>query len=391
VADALAAALTVLCCAAMSAVAATVPPIPAPVISPGYHPELAKDERGLWLELGDYEKSLVSSPLRVRDPALVDYVRTLVCRVAKDYCSDFRVYVLRNPYFNASMAANGMMQVWTGVLTRVASEDELATVIGHEIAHYELAHTLAQFRKIKKGTAIGSIFDIGLAVVGVPIPVGQLTAALNVLAFSREQEEQADLLGAQLMLAAGFDPHATYRIWRDLIDEDAHAEIKREEPGLFTKTHPDSAERAQVLEAWAKSVQSPPAAEPADREAFRALVAANYGWLMEDQIKTARYGRTEFLLERQARFGMPEGYVRFYRAEMLMQRGGPGDPEAAQAEYAAATSAAPAPPEAFRNYGYLLLKANDVAGARRQFERYLAAQPDATDRAMVESYLSEDP
>ena len=37
------------------------------------------------------------------------------------------------------------------------------------------------------------------------------------------------------MLDAGFDPHATYRIWRDLIEEDARAEIKREEPGLFTK------------------------------------------------------------------------------------------------------------------------------------------------------------
>jgi len=381
----------VICCAALHTLAAAaVPTIPKPVIPPGYQPQHERDERGLWLELDEYEKAVIASPLRIREAALDDYIKNLVCRIGKDYCGDFRVYVMRNPYFNASMAANGMMLVWTGALTRVGSEDELATVIGHEIAHYEMAHTLAQFRNIKKGMAIGSIFDIGLAVIGVPIPVGQMTAVLNVLAFSREEEEQADLLGAQLMLDAGFDPHATYRIWRDLIQEDQRAETKREEPGLFTKTHPDSAARAQVLEAWAHSISRPAAAEPADHETFRALIAANYSWLMEDQIKTARYGRTEYLLEQQAQFGMPEGFVHFYRAQMLMQRAEAGDAQAARAEYALATNAA-APPEAFRNYGYLLLKDNDPAAARVQFQRYLTAKPDATDRAMVEFYISEVP
>src|SRR5262249_45900905 len=158
------------------------------------------------------------------------YVAKLVCRIAKDYCPDFRVYVVRNPYFNASMAANGMMQVWTGVFTRVRSEDELATVLGHEISHYERAHTLAQFRRIKHGMAVGTFFDFGLALVGVPIPVGQMTAMLNALAFSREEETEADLLGSHLMTEAGFNPHATYRLWLELIDEDAHAEIKKEDP-----------------------------------------------------------------------------------------------------------------------------------------------------------------
>jgi predicted Zn-dependent protease len=372
-----------------TAAAEAVPAIPTPVIPPSYRPEQARDERGLWLELDDYEKAVRRSPLRIRGTPLAEYIQGLVCRIGKEYCGDFRVYVLRNPYFNASMAANGMMQVWTGVLTRVGSEDELATVIGHEIAHYELAHTLAQFRKIKKGMAIGSIFDFGLAIVGVPLPVGQMTAVLNVLAFSRQEEEEADLLGAKLMVEAGFDPHATYRIWRDLIEEDARAEVKREEPGLFTKTHPESAARAQVLEAWANSVAWSPVGASGDAQAFRALLAANYGWLMEDQIKTARYGRTEYLLERQEQFGMPEGFIHFYRAQMLMQRAGAGDVDAAKTEYALATSASTPPPEAFRNYGYLLLKENDATAAAVQFKRYLAADPDATDRAMIESYLAE--
>jgi len=366
-----------------------VPAVPPAVIPPRYHPVQARDERGLWLELEDYEKALSRSALRVRDRTLNDYVEGLVCKVARDYCADFRVYVMRNPSFNASMTANGMMQVWTGLLTRVGSEDELATVLGHEIAHYERAHTLAQFRKMKKDMAVGSIFDFGLLMIGVPVPAGQMTAMLNVLAFSRDEEQEADLLGASLMADAGFDPHATYQIWRDLIDEDAHAEIKREAPSPFAKTHPGSEVRAQTLESWVSATYGG-AAPARDQTQFKAILAANMDWLMEDQIKTGRYGRTEYLLSRQQALGMAPGAQHFYRAQMLQQRGAPGDDAAAKQEYELAIAEPAAPSRAFRNLGYLLWKANETAAARTQFARYLEVEPSASDRAMIESYMTAE-
>ena len=378
-----------LCCWVLDASAAPTPSVPPAVIPPGYHPVQARDERGLWLELEDYEKALSRSALRVRDRSLNDYIEGLVCKIASDYCPDFRVYVMRNPSFNASMTANGMMQVWTGLLTRVGSEDELATVLGHEIAHYERAHTLAQFRKMKKDMAVGSVFDFGLLLIGVPVPAGRMTAILNVLAFSREEEQEADLLGAKLMADAGYDPHSTYRIWRNLIDEDAHAEIKREEPSPFARTHPDSEVRAQTLETWVGAAYGD-ALRPVDETRFQAIVAKNIDWLMDDQIKTGRYGRTEYLLGRQEALGMAPGALHFYRAQMIQQRGAVGDDAAAKAEYELSVAAPGVPAPAFRNLGYLLWKENNTIGARVQFARYLEAEPGASDRAMIESYLTAE-
>ena len=52
--------------------------------------------------------------MRVRDPALNAYVKNVACRAAEAYCKDLRVYIMNVPAFNASMAPNGMMIVWTG-------------------------------------------------------------------------------------------------------------------------------------------------------------------------------------------------------------------------------------------------------------------------------------
>src|SRR5512137_192826 len=106
-----------------AAAAAAAVDAPEPKIPPGYRPEIARDERGLWMEMREYEAALAKSPLLVRDPALNDYVKGAMCRVAGPYCADVRVYLVRNSGFNASMAPNGMMQVWTGLLVRVTSED----------------------------------------------------------------------------------------------------------------------------------------------------------------------------------------------------------------------------------------------------------------------------
>ncbi len=77
-------------------------------IPPGYVSDEARDERGLWMEIEEMESSLNKSALLVRDPDINNYVTEVVCRVAAAYCNDFRVYVIRNPGFNASMTASGL-------------------------------------------------------------------------------------------------------------------------------------------------------------------------------------------------------------------------------------------------------------------------------------------
>jgi Flp pilus assembly protein TadD len=83
--------------------------------------------------------------------------------------------------------------------------------------------------------------------------------------------------------------------------------------------------------------------------------------------------------------------VEFFRGEMFRQRDGKGDQELAKAAYLKAVATAEPHPEAMRNLGYIYLKESDTAAAREQFQHYLVARPDASDREMIEFYLTDDP
>ena len=359
------------------------------LIPPGYEPEEARDEQGLWLEFEEIESAINKSALLVNDPVLNNYLNKVVCRVAVAYCDDFRVYLIRNPNFNASVSATGMMQIWTGLIIRASSTDEIAAVIAHEIAHYTRLHSLEGFRALKRKMATGAFFDVALGALTGIYGVGQASAALSYLSFNREQETEADLLGAKLLSLAAYDPHASYRVWQTIVEEEEAAAVKREEPSIFAKTHPESGARASYLESWVQASYGPPDAEyVADLELIDVL-NKSYIFLMEDQIDTNRFGRTKQILERHSEMGVDPSLVHYFYGEMFRQRAEPDDRELAMAAYRHSIEGGNAPPEAYKNLGYLHLRNYDVERARERFREYLTLDPNASDRAMIEYYLKE--
>jgi len=359
-------------------------------IPPGYQPEEARDEQGIWLETLEYEAMLQKSPLLVRDHDLNEYVQTVVCEVAGEYCPDIRVYLVRNPGFNASMTATGMMQIWTGLLLRTPTTNELASVIGHELAHYTRLHTLERFRRAKRTLAAGSIFDLGVTLLaGVSTPIGQLTAVMATLAYSRSQESEADLLGARLIADAGMDPHAGYRVWRLLIEEEEAAIVKLEKSGSFFQTHPSSEHRAEELRQWVTARYGSVVPNPQTSDRHVSALNDRYFSLMEDQLDTNRFGRTQELLRRHAEMGVNGSIIQYFYGEMYRQQNAEGDTGLAIEAYLKSIELGEPPPEAFKNLGYLYLKADDTARARENFREYLESDPDPSDRAMIEFYLEE--
>lgn len=361
----------------------------SPKLAPGYTPQLDQTERGLWMEVAELEDAIRSSPLLVRDEKINAYVREVACRVAGDYCKDLRIYIVRNPNFNASMAPNGMMQLWTGLLLRVGDEDELASVIAHEMAHYVMAHTLSQYQRIITSTGIGSLFSLGIGVaIGVVVPIGELAALADAMAFSRSQETEADLLGTEFLARAGYDPHAAYRVWENLLAEEHAAVVKREKSAQFLRTHPGAEERAKLLKRRVLR-EFPLQERERNIDRHSKILMDQYLSYMEDQIDTNRYGRTDYLLKRHAETGIDRGLVEFIRGEMYRQRGKQGDMKLASNAYRVSIETGSAPAEAFRNLGYLLLKAGDRHKAETLFHKYLEHRPNASDRQMIEFYLQE--
>lgn len=362
-----------------------------PKIPPGYTPEDAGTELAIWMELEEYERKIQESALLVKDTSLNEYVRSVACRVAGPYCGDFRLYIVRDPGFNASMTANGAMVIWTGLLVRLSSEDELAAVLGHELAHYTQLHTLDRFRRIKKTMAAGSVLDLGLILLtGANVPAGQLIAAANAMSFSRAQEEEADLLGTKFMARSSYDPRAAARVWRVVVEEEENAAVKRRKPGIFSKTHPDAEDRIEALDEYIKDNHSKSGSEQVEWERHVAMLNRYYMLLMEDQLDTNRYGRTETLLRRHRRIGVDQGLVDFFLGEMYRQRNQDGDLGRAKAAYTRSANSDASIAEAYLNLGYIHLKQEEPGRAKTNFSRYLELKPDTDDRAMIEFYLQEE-
>jgi predicted Zn-dependent protease len=359
-------------------------------IEPGYSPDQAKDEQGVWMELEEYERAIQRSALLVDDPEITSYVHRVACRVARDYCSDLRTYVIRNPYFNASMTANGVMQIWTGLLVRVSSEDELAAIMSHELAHYTQLHIPERFRRLNRSLAIGSLFDIGLLLLtGYSLPVGQLAAVANAMAFSRDQEMESDIVGTRFMARAGYDPHAAVNVWQMIVNEEANAIAKWKEPGIFTRTHPAADDRIETLQEFVAREYEDSEPDPLGRQRHLAILNNHYLMLMEDQLDTSRFGRTQAILERHAQLGVQENLLHFFHGEMYRQRRMNGDNELAMEAYTLATQGKEPVPEAYLNLGYLLLKKRSDSEARSNFRKFLELRPDSDHRAMIEFYLEE--
>ena len=245
-------------------------------------------------------------------------------------------------------------------------------------------------RKSERSTAQGIWTHAGIAIItGVNSPLAQSASMMNVLAFSREQEQEADLLGAQLLREASLDPHAAYRVWEGVVAEEKAAAVKRQQAPFFAKTHPDAENRVAVTRDFVTAQFGPPDQELVADDAFLDILNKHYMFLMEDQIDTNRFGRTQELLERHSEMGVNPGVIYFFYGEMFRQRAGEGDAELAMSAYRHSIETGGAPAGAYKNLGYLHLKRKELEEARRYFEKYLEMEPDASDRAMIEFYIAQ--
>jgi predicted Zn-dependent protease len=345
-------------------------------------PGAGSDEGGLWALMDREETRLRRSPFRMRDDGLQDYLQALACKLGADHCPDIRVYPLRTPYFNASMAPNGMMQVWSGLLLRIDNEAQLCAVLAHEIAHFLQRHTLERLRDIKARSAFGTFISM-FGVVGL---IGAMANVAASFGFSRDQEREADALGLVLMERAGYDPREAAKVWANLIEESS-ANPKADPAGstpMFA-THPAPLERSRVL-----ADATVGRGGELGTAAYAARLAPLRASLLDDELKRGQWGETLVLMQRLlARDGeLPE--LLYYRGEARRQRGQDGDAELALADLEAATSApAGAPPQAHRALGYLHLQQQRADAARSSFERYLQRLPDAPDAALIRSYITE--
>ena len=356
---------------------------------PGQRPAAGSDEDELWYAMDRAERDLQQHPSLVRDPALNAYVRGVACRVAADHCGDMRVYIVEQPWFNASMSPNGMMIVWTGALLRFQDEAELALVLGHEFAHFRQRHSLQQWRRAKRSSAFLGSFGL-LAWGGGAGAAGYLAnilGAASMYQFSRDAEREADRIGFAVATGQGYDAHAGARLWQRMKDEEDARRYGKPVP-VFA-SHPKTAERLEDVRSAAEA--SGQASGDSGREAYREAVRPFLAHWLELELSRRMYDSSVRVITDLRKHAEPEmqATYAFYEGEAYRRRGDEGDLARARALYAEAIALPSPPAAAHREHGLALRDDGRRAEAATGRRRYLELAPAAEDAAFVRQYLAE--
>jgi len=182
---------------------------------------------------------------KVTDPIIDAAVKAMVDRLAAQALPTgfaYRIQVVRSDQVNAFALPGGQIVVYTGLLKKATRPEQVAGVLGHEIAHVTRRHGL-QGLAGQVGVMIGLQVLLGDA-SGLAGLAGQgaMTAILN--GYSRDKEREADAEGLRMLMAAGIDPQGLPEFF-NLLKGEAGSEM----PGMLTwmSTHPEHDERIANL------------------------------------------------------------------------------------------------------------------------------------------------
>jgi predicted Zn-dependent protease len=198
------------------------------------------------------------SGVLVEDPQITEYINDIGHRIsahANDGNHKFTFFVIDDPNINAFALPGGYIGVHTGLLEATRSEDELAGVLAHEVAHVTQRHIARAVHANSRQSILSTAIMLGAILAGVAggasgdvmqgaIAVAQGTAAQAQINFTRNNEYEADRIGIRALAEAGFDPQGMGSFFEVISRTGGSPEYRVPE---FLRTHPVSS--ARIAEA----------------------------------------------------------------------------------------------------------------------------------------------
>lgn len=193
-----------------------------------------------------------------KDPRQVAYVQCISDNITRQIPglrepgqlsipANWEVRTFASEDVNAFALPGGKIGVYTGLLQVAKGQDQLAAVIGHEVAHVIAGHSN---ERVSQQQVAGLGMNVAQLILGGGAGGGAMMSALGagaqygvLLPFSRAHESEADLLGLDYMAKAGFDPRAAAQLWRNM------AQAGGQKPPEFASSHPSDETRIRQIEA----------------------------------------------------------------------------------------------------------------------------------------------
>ena len=202
----------------------------------------------------------------IEDPQVTEYINEIGHRIAaqtNEGDHDFTFFVIDDPRINAFALPGGYIGVHTGLLEATRSEDELAGVLAHEIAHVTQRHIARAIHANQRQSLLTTAMMLGALLAGVAggsgeviqgaIAVAQGVAVQQQINFTRSNEYEADRIGISALADAGFDPHGMASFF-EVMSRQQPADLEMRAPE-FLRTHPVTT--ARVAEARTRARDLP--------------------------------------------------------------------------------------------------------------------------------------
>jgi predicted Zn-dependent protease len=203
--------------------------------------KLVSDEQMDQMGVASFTQLKQKTPT-TKDPKVSGYVSCVARNITSVMGGgNWEVQTFDDKAVNAFALPGGKIGVYTGLLKVAKTQDQLAAVIGHEVAHVIAGHSS---ERVSESMAA----ELGLAVVQSSTGIdgqmlGVATSVFFLMPHSRTHESEADLLGMDYMANAGFDPRASIELWQNM-----RAASGGNKPPEMLSTHPSDETRIAQLQ-----------------------------------------------------------------------------------------------------------------------------------------------
>ena len=264
-------------------------------------------------------KEVAVSPEIVQDIEVIDYLKNLGNRLvaySPNKTQQFNFFVVNESSINAFAMLGGVIGVHTGLILASNSESEVASVLGHEIAHVTQRHLprmIAQQKTDSIKTVLGIALALLVARANPQLSAGTMTAASAMgvqkqLDYTRDHEKEADRVGFQILTDAGFDGRAMVSFFSTLQKGSRFSEGAAPS---FLRTHPITTERISDISNRVKDTRYRQIPDNPDFVYIKSKLRATNGTPQsavdefEGNIRDKRY-----MNEAAERYGLAIAYMR---------------------------------------------------------------------------------
>lgn len=349
------------------------------------------DEKMLWEQSEKEQAAIASSGVLYENEMLEKYLNQVARSMQPpDISSEltFKIKVIKDPYLNAFAFPNGVIYMHSGLLARMDNEAQLAALLSHEMAHCTQRHALKVYRSIRETYGYRAAADGAQVKINGIKHIGRflgLTGSISaVSSYKRELETEADLLGLEFMIQAGYDPYEALKLFEHLKSEIEEEGIS--EP-FFFGTHPKVRTRVENLASLLAANHPVRAAGIKNRDIFLAKVKGvifDNAWL---DLRLGRFSTAQSGVHKVLNISHSDAQAYYLLGEIYRQRGHANDATAALTSYKKAIAIDPNFRDPHKAIGLIHLKMGRKILAKKFFESCLMLAPDAPDKEYIRGYL----